>query len=121
MPANTPKGYPYPLGTDRLMDGDDAIHNLATAVDTKLGVAAAGQAVLPSGSVGTVVSVAVTFPAGLFTASPICMATYNGTSSSVLMALAVSSISVTGTTIFGGRASGSAGSVNVWWHAIQMS
>lgn len=36
MPANTPNGFPYPLGTDRLMDGDDAIHNLATAIDNDL-------------------------------------------------------------------------------------
>lgn len=33
MPANTPNGVPYPLGTDRLSDGDDAIHNLALWVD----------------------------------------------------------------------------------------
>lgn len=34
MPANTPdKAFPYPLGSDRLMDGDDAIKALATAVD----------------------------------------------------------------------------------------
>lgn len=36
MPANTPNGFPYPLGTDRLMDGDDSIHNLATAIDNDL-------------------------------------------------------------------------------------
>ena len=34
MPATTPNsGLPYPLGTDRVMDGDDAIHSLATALD----------------------------------------------------------------------------------------
>lgn len=34
MPANTPNiGLPYPLGTDRAMDGDDAIHSLATKLD----------------------------------------------------------------------------------------
>lgn len=32
--ANTPKGYPYPVGTDRVMDGDDAIRALAEAVDS---------------------------------------------------------------------------------------
>lgn len=34
MPATTPNlALPYPLGTDRVMDGDDAIHSLATALD----------------------------------------------------------------------------------------
>jgi len=28
--ATTPKGAPYPAGTDKLVDGDDAIHALAT-------------------------------------------------------------------------------------------
>lgn len=36
MPANTTHGLPYPVGTDRVMDGDNAIQNLAQAVDTKL-------------------------------------------------------------------------------------
>lgn len=31
--ATTGKGYPYPVGTDRVMDGDDAIKALAEAVD----------------------------------------------------------------------------------------
>jgi len=44
--ANTAKGYPYPVGTDRVMDGDDAIHSLATAVETLLGVAASGSVVV---------------------------------------------------------------------------
>lgn len=34
MPANTPVfAWPYPLGTDLLADGDDAIRNLATAIE----------------------------------------------------------------------------------------
>jgi len=33
MPANTSHGLPYPLGTDRVMDGDDAIRGLAEALD----------------------------------------------------------------------------------------
>lgn len=36
MPATTPGGLPYPLGTDLVVDGDDAIRNLATAVDARL-------------------------------------------------------------------------------------
>lgn len=70
MPANTAKGYPYPLGTDRVMDGDDAIKNLATAVDTKL---PARTAIL-SGTVVITNAIAanasITFPAGRFTTPP---------------------------------------------------
>lgn len=34
MTANTPNGLPYPVGTDRVMDGDNAIEALARGVDT---------------------------------------------------------------------------------------
>jgi hypothetical protein len=33
--ALTPGGLPYPLGTDKVVDGDDAIKNLAIGVDTR--------------------------------------------------------------------------------------
>jgi hypothetical protein len=33
MGSTTSKGYPYPVGTDRVMDGDDAIKALAEAVN----------------------------------------------------------------------------------------
>jgi hypothetical protein len=33
MPANTTHGLPYPLGTEPIAQGDDAIKNLATALD----------------------------------------------------------------------------------------
>jgi hypothetical protein len=34
--ATTPNGLPYPLGTDHVVDGDDAIRALADALDTLL-------------------------------------------------------------------------------------
>jgi hypothetical protein len=37
MGSNTPNGLPYPVGTDRVMDGDDAIKALALALDTGSG------------------------------------------------------------------------------------
>lgn len=71
--AQTAKGFPYPVGTDRVMDGDNAIQALAEAVDTKLGVAASGT--FPAGSLATgTASIAVTFPAGRFTVAPAVMA-----------------------------------------------
>jgi len=37
MPNTTPTyGWPWPLGTDRVMDGDDAMGNLAKAVEATL-------------------------------------------------------------------------------------
>jgi hypothetical protein len=39
MGANTANGLPYPVGTDRVMDGDDAIKALAQAVDSAVFVA----------------------------------------------------------------------------------
>ena len=60
MPATTPKGLPYPLGTDRVMDGDDNIRRLAQAVENYV---QAGTAQVPAGSDGnTHASVAVVFP-----------------------------------------------------------
>lgn len=34
--ATTPGGLPYPVGTDFVVNGDDAIHALALGVDTKV-------------------------------------------------------------------------------------
>jgi hypothetical protein len=73
MPANTTNGYPYPLGTDPVADGDDAIHNLANAVDAMSGVSAAGAATasIPANNSG--VYTTVTYPVGRFTAAPAMM------------------------------------------------
>lgn len=69
--AATSRGYPYPLGTDRVMDGDDAIHALAQAVEDKLGgPQITGPAAVPALAAGASSSTAVTFPAGRFTVAP---------------------------------------------------
>ena len=75
MPANTAKGYPYPLGTDRLMDGDDSIHSLATAVETLLGVAASGTVVVTLTTGAFTGNTAITFPVGRFATAPMGFAT----------------------------------------------
>jgi len=36
MPANTARGFPYPLGTDPLSQGDDTIHSLASYLDANV-------------------------------------------------------------------------------------
>lgn len=121
MPSNTPKGYPYPLGTDRVTDGDDAIHNLATAVDTLLGVAASGIAVLPAPSAaGVNSSLAITFPVGRFTQPPQVL-TAAGQSTAAPITSGVSSVATTGgVTLYAARLSGGMNTISVHWHAVQL-
>src|SRR5262245_8593149 len=59
--ATTTKGFPYPVGTDRVMDGDDAIKALAEAVDSKIGVLAAGTATIPITTANSTATVTITF------------------------------------------------------------
>lgn len=118
MPANTPLGYPYPLGTDRLMDGDDDIHALATAVEKRAGVFASGLANVNVTSGGTAASLAVTFPAGRFTAAPAVVTGAQGNAASTNVAVSVASgITAAGCTI--SAVKGGAGTQGVWWIAIQ--
>lgn len=119
MPANTPRGYPYPVGTDRVMDGDDSIKALATAVDTQLGVSASGQNTIPIVAAATPVSVSVTYPAGRFTATPfpvVCPTTASDPSN---FHCAVSNATATGFTIWGVRQTGTA-TFNANWTATQV-
>lgn len=120
MPATTPKGFPYPLGTDRVTDGDDAIHNLATAVDTTVGVMAAGTmtTAVPT-ALNTPVSTALTFPAGRFNATPQVMASLSGSAVNAFAPLGVTGVSPTGCVIWYSKSSGGLAAVNVLWMAIQ--
>lgn len=52
------KGYPFPVGTDRVMDGDDAIHALAQTVDFSIQAGVVNFTTVAD----TNVIVAVTFP-----------------------------------------------------------
>jgi hypothetical protein len=58
--ANTPNGLPYPVGTDLVVNGDDAIRALAETVDPKTGTPA-GATFTPDASLwapdGTIASV----------------------------------------------------------------
>ena len=120
MPATTPHGYPYPVGTDRLMDGDNAIQALAEAVDSKLGVAAAGSVAYPAGGAG-ITSVTVTFPAGRFTVAPVVVVT--STHPGVIAATPTPT--ATAATIYGQGKDAAGNDINMpsnraaWWHALQ--
>jgi hypothetical protein len=78
MPSTTAHGYPYPVGTDRVTDGDNAIQALAERIDTTLGAIASGVAnvTFPGAVPGSTITV-VTLPAGRFTAPPGVHATKN--------------------------------------------
>jgi hypothetical protein len=70
MPANTARGYPYPLNTDPVTNGDDTIKALAEAVNNQLGaIACGGVSITSTGTNPSNGSTAVTFPVGRFTGS----------------------------------------------------
>lgn len=71
MPSQTSgKNLPYPLGTDRLMDGDDAIRKLAQSVDNMV---QAATVTVPVTAANTPASVTWTFPVA-YSAPPVVLA-----------------------------------------------
>jgi hypothetical protein len=116
MPGTTPRGYPYPVGTDLISQGDDTMRQLAQALDTLGGVSAAGSVTVVIAAVNDPVNVAVTFPAGRFTTPPICVVTAH-TSLPQNAHVAVSTaapITTTGFTVNGARSSGTQNIVTHW-------
>ena len=76
MGSTTKKGLPYPIGTDRVMDGDNAIQALAEAVDVGKGIVfGTVNCVATNSASGQGV---ITFPVGAFTAPPVVVAMPNG-------------------------------------------
>jgi len=73
MPAST-AGYklPYPLGTDRVMDGDDQIRKLAQSVENMVQT---GQVTIPITAPNTPASATWTFPVPFASATPTVLAT----------------------------------------------
>ena len=120
MPATTAKGYPYPLGTDRLNDGDDAIKALAQFTETQAGQGAAGIVSVPVASGAAVGSAAVTFPVGRFSSAPVVQTTINAANTGWLP-WGVYNLTTSGCTVQvahrDGTASGSNTSFNVMWLA----
>lgn len=119
MSANTTRGWPYPVGTDRVADGDDAIRALAEKADARVGYGACGgSVVLPITAVNTTATVAVTFPVGMFPSNPVVQLTNNvaGAPQQVTPP-SVGSLNAAGMSIFGQRTAGSA-AYTVQWLAI---
>jgi hypothetical protein len=71
MPGATTHAYPYPVGTDPVSDGDDAIKNLAEKVEANLkGGIYSGAASVNVTALNTPATLVVTFPVGFFTMAP---------------------------------------------------
>lgn len=117
MPANTPKGYTYPVGTDRVMDGDNSIRTLAEQVDTNLGRAAGGLVTITPSGAGAATPVAVTFPAGRFTVAPYMVSNMSAGSNTDRQT-GVTGVTTTGATIT--LTSATAAAVPVYWLALQI-
>lgn len=117
---------PYPDGNDRLRDGDNRIGDLASALDDleQVGIPwamACGSASVSASGSDPTPTVAVTFPSGRFTHTPIVVASvpsflvlipYLGTISTAGMTVGMTHVTP-GTNI-------TAGTYIIWWHAIQM-
>lgn len=115
MGSATANGYPYPVGTDRVMDGDDAIKALAEAADAKAGITAAGQGSIVGGA--TTGQLVVTFPAGRFAVAPTAVVG-NGKDSSLYL-ISTSTFTATTFTATGRRYDGGVigGNISFTWFA----
>jgi hypothetical protein len=117
--ATNSKGYPYPVGTDRVMDGDDAIKALADAVAARLGNIAVGKlSITPPGN-DTAGSQAVTFPAGRFSSVPWIVAIPDASAqqAGVIIRCWITVPTTTGCTVNVSRSNGAA--TQVGWLAIE--
>lgn len=120
MPANTALGYPYPLGTDKINDGDATLAALATKVDTAKGIAARGSVTINVAAINTTYAAAVTFPVGLFTVAPVAvMQPQTGAPQDVFGSLQTQP-TTTGVNLCVRRTAGT-GNLLVHWVAIQQA
>ena len=114
MPSQTSgKNLPFPLGTDRLADGDDQIRKLAQSVDNMV---QAGIVSVPITAVSTPASVTVNFPVA-YAVAPMVVACLQFGSTVPVLSVAVASITTTSFQINARRESGSA-AINCYWIAV---
>lgn len=99
--ATTSTGYPYPVGTDRVMDGDDAIKALASKVPQVQGgvVSVAAPSNNSTGSAAVVFP--VPFPPGTVPVVVACLqVTSPATGTTTFRVVSVSGITNTGFTAY---------------------
>lgn len=116
MPSTT-TGFrlPFPLGTDRLMDGDDQIRKLAQSVENMIQVA---QVTIPITAANTPASVLWTYPVPFAVAPSAVVATLIATGPlSRGLVVTVTAVNPNNVTLNAQATSGTAG-VNVFAMAI---
>lgn len=114
MPSTTSKGLPYPLGTDRVMDGDDQIRKLAQAVENYV---QAGNAPLAISAADTNTTVVVPFPVPYAQAPVVTVTAATGPPASGYLSVWVGNVTAQDVTIGAKRAGASAG-FTVNWTAV---
>lgn len=113
MPAATSaKGLPYPLGTDRVQDGDDQIRKLAQSVDNMV---QAGSVTVPISTGGTSAQVVVTFPVA-YAVAPIVVSTVKANTASSNANTSVDNQTVSNVAINAVRTS--TGNMTIHWMAV---
>lgn len=119
MGSTTVDGLPYPVGTDRVMDGDDAMKALAEALTGRSARVATGSGSI-TGAANVVRALAITFPVGRFTAPPVVIVAIRGgvaTGTPPFSAWTGAAVTTSGATL-----NGSASTTNpipVDWIAVQ--
>lgn len=118
-PANTAKGYPYPLGTDAISLGDNVLNQLASAVDARLGVLASGSVTFTRFASTNPDAATVTLPAGRFAAGvPVFPQATAITTAPASTRVGASNATNTSLTVNAWRESGT-GDLTVYWIAAQ--
>lgn len=108
------KGYPYPTGSDRLMDGDNAIQALAQKVDNSI---QAGTVAITTVA-DTPVSVAVTFARAYVTPPIVVLGGGAGPPSGSNYSMSFYASSITNTGFTAGAKRSNAQTVTAYWVAI---
>lgn len=121
MGSTTTDGLPYPVGTDRVMDGDNAMQALAEALTGRSARVATGVASI-TGAANVVRNLAITFPVGRFTVAPIVLVVIRGgvatgTPAFSAWCAAAPAVTTAGCTLQG--SSTSANAIPVEWLAVQ--
>lgn len=126
--TTTRAGLPYPVGTDRVMDGDDAIRGLAERLDGSSGTVASVPFSMAAGQANIVLSAAtqaqvtVTFPTSRFTLGPVVQMSQQSTGGANIYALRMTGPpSNTGFTAIANAAAAVSVTIPVAWLAVQMS
>lgn len=119
MASTTPNGLPFPEATDRVMDGAQAIEDLATALDFAAGWQT-GTGSIDAGSAGSVRSVAINYP-DAFPRAPYVLVQDTTSTNSASNSVTLWTYTVTSTnfSIFGTRSGGQA--MTFRWFAFLLS